>query len=236
MELLDRFVAETGERETAGGRFENESARMVRIDVDGSVWLKPGAAIAYRGDIVFERLATLEARSLEDVILRETAPLVRASGKGRLYCGHRGSHARIIRLSGEAIFVAWEDLIGFESSLTFEASLAGHGVGIAAGGLVIVKLSGEGAFAIATHGQPLTLAVEPGHPVCTDPHATIAWSATLAPSLKADVSWRSAVGHGGHEPIQMRFEGAGFVVVQPYEDRSRIGINELKKVAALVTG
>jgi uncharacterized protein (AIM24 family) len=34
----------------------------------------------------------------------------------------------------------------------------------------------------------------------------------------------------------MRFEGAGFVVVQPYEDRSRIGINELKKVAALVTG
>jgi hypothetical protein len=26
--------------------------------VDGGVWLKPGAAIAYRGDVSFERLAT----------------------------------------------------------------------------------------------------------------------------------------------------------------------------------
>jgi len=236
MELLNRFVEDTSERTAAAGRFENESARMVRVDVDGSVWIKPGAAIAYRGDITFERLATLDAGTIEEVVLRETAPLVRASGKGRLYCGHRGSHARVIHLSGDTIFVAWDDLIAFEDSLTFETSLVGHGVGIAAGGLVVVRLSGEGAFALGTHGQPLTLGVEPGHPVCTDPHATMAWSATLTPSVKTDVSWRSMVGHGGSEPIQMRFEGSGFVVVQPYEDRSRVGINELKKVAALVTG
>ena len=34
---------------------------MLRIDVDGGVWLKPGAAIAYRGNIRFERLPTLSA-------------------------------------------------------------------------------------------------------------------------------------------------------------------------------
>ena len=36
-----------------------------------------------------------------------------------------------------------------------------HGVGIAAGGLVAVKLSGHGALAMATHGQPLTLECRP---------------------------------------------------------------------------
>ena len=32
------------------------------------------------------------------------------------------------------------------------------------------------------------------------------------------MSWRSAIGHGGREPVQMYFEGRGFVLVQPYED------------------
>jgi uncharacterized protein (AIM24 family) len=238
---LGRFLeetGETGENGMAGGRFENESARTVRIDVDGGVWLKPGAAIAYRGDIGFERLPTIDARSLKDAVLREAAPLVRAIGKGRLYCGHHGSHARVVRLGGEAICVAWEDLLAFEESLVFETTFVGHGVGIAAGGLVVVTLSGYGALAIATHGRPLTLPVAPGHPVCTDPHATLAWSAALTPALKTDLSWRSVFGHGGHEPVQMLFEGTGFVVVQPYEDPSRFGVrvNPLKRIASLVTG
>jgi len=233
---LDRFLSEVGEKGTTGVRFENESARTVRIDVDGGVWLKPGAAIAYRGDIAFDRLPTTGAGSIKDAVMRETAPLVRAVGKGRLYCGDHGSHARVVQLAGESIFVAWADLLAFEESLEFETALVGHGVGIAAGGLVAVKLSGYGAFAIATHGQPLALTVAPGQPVSTDPHATLAWSATLTPRLKTDLSWRSVFGHGGREPVQMLFEGAGTVVVQPYEDPSRfsLGPRPLKKLASLI--
>jgi uncharacterized protein (AIM24 family) len=235
---LAQFACETRALVDAGASFENESARTLRIDVDGGVWLKPGAAIAYRGDIMFERLATLDASSLQDVVMRETAPLVRAVGKGRLYCAHHGSHVRVIRLAEESLVVAWTDLLAFEESLTFSTSLVAHGVGIAAGGLVSVMLSGHGAVAIATHGQPLTLAVEPGNPVNTDPHATLAWSATLTPMLKTDVSWRSVFAHGGHEPAQMHFDGTGFVVVQPYEDPSRFGVkvNPLKRLAQMVAG
>ena len=47
--------------------------------MDGGVWLKPGAAVAYRGDLTFERLPTLGAGSVQDAVLREAAPLVRAS-------------------------------------------------------------------------------------------------------------------------------------------------------------
>jgi uncharacterized protein (AIM24 family) len=234
---LDAFAADTRAREWADEPFANETARTLRIEVDGGVWLKPGAAIAYNGDLTFERRPTLGAASIEDAVLRETAPLVRASGRGRLYCADRGAHVRCIRLSGEQLVVSWQDLLAFEESLEFESSLVGHGVGIAAGGLVAVTLSGHGALAVLTHGRPITLTVEPGSPVYTDPHATLAWSAGLTPTLKTDLSWRSAFAHGGHEPFQMAFAGAGFVVVQAYEDASRIHLTQpLKKIAKLVTG
>ena len=58
---LAGFVAETGEQGPAAESFANETARTLRIDVDGGVWLTPGAAVAYRGEIRFERLPTLGA-------------------------------------------------------------------------------------------------------------------------------------------------------------------------------
>jgi uncharacterized protein (AIM24 family) len=233
---LDRFLAATGEAIPGGQRFGNESARTLRIELDGGVWLKPGAAIAYRGEIAFERLPTIGARSVEEAIGREMAPLVRAVGTGRLYCGHHGAHARVVRLSGETLVVSCNDLLAFEETLAFNVSLVGHGVGIAAGGLMAVRLTGTGALAFAAHGQPLTLSVTPDHPVCTDPHATLAWSSSLTPALKTDLSWRSAFAHGGGEPVQMCFEGEGFVVVQPFEDPSRFGgsIRPLKGIASLI--
>jgi uncharacterized protein (AIM24 family) len=218
--------------------FENESARTLRIDLDGGVWLKPGAAIAYRGEIAFQRRATLEAASIQDAAMREAAPLVRAVGRGRLYCAQHGAHVHIVRLTGESMVVAWQDLLAFEESLGFTTSMVGHGIGVAAGGMVGVMLSGHGALAIATHGQPLRLAVDPDNPLNTDPHATMAWSASLTPQLQTDLSWRSVFKHGGHEPVQMHFEGSGFVMVQPYEDAGRITvtINPFKRLAAMISG
>lgn len=234
---LEAFVQATRAAAESGEAFECESARTLRIEVDGDVWLKPGAAIAHRGALTFERRATLEADGPVDAVLRETAPLARARGRGHLYCAQHGSHVRLVRLAGEAIHVAWSELLAFESSLAFETRLVGHGIGLAAGGLAVVRIAGHGLLAIAAHGQPLTLAVTPGAPVNTDPHATLAWSESLEPTLKTDLSWRSMIGHGGHEPFQMHFAGDGFVVVQPFEDPSRIHVSAspLKRLATMVT-
>jgi uncharacterized protein (AIM24 family) len=234
---LEQSLSDTYESSNVAGRFANESARTLRIAVDGGVWLKPGAAIAYRGELVFERRPTLESHSIADALIRETAPLVRAVGKGCLYCAQHGAHVRVIHLGGESLAVAAENLLAFEDTLAFEARLAGNGIGLAAGGLVTMRLAGHGALAIATHGQPLTLRVSRDQPVSTDPHATLAWSAGLTPLMKTDLTWRSLFAHGGHEPIQMLFEGSGFVVVQPFEDPSRfhIGGNQVKRLAALLT-
>jgi uncharacterized protein (AIM24 family) len=207
---------------TTGERFDRESERILRVDVDGGVWIKPGAAIAYRGDLKFERLATLQAPRLVDAAFREITPLVRAVGRGRLYCGRRGSHVHIRHLAGESLVVNCDDLLAFEESLSFETKVVGHGLGIAAGGLIVMTLSGQGSLAIAAHGEILKLPATPESPVCTDPHATLAWSADLTPELKTDLGWRSIIGHGGQEPVQMLFNGYGDVFVQPFEGESRL--------------
>ena len=71
---------------------------------------------------------------------------------------------------------------------------------------------------MTTHFEPLTLLVSPGFPVRTDPNATTAWSGSLKPTFKTDVSLKTFLGRGSGESIQMEFEGQGFVVVQPYEE------------------
>lgn len=233
---LDAFVDAQRASTDRGPAFVCESARMLRIDVAGDVWLKPGAAIAYRGDLQFERRPTLDAEDALDAVLRETAPLVRAHGDGRLYCASHGSHVRLVRLEGQTLVVAWAELLAFESALTFRPELVAHGLSLVAGGLAVVRLSGHGVLALATHGQPIALEVTPDAPLSTDPHATLAWSAQLTPTLKTDVSWRSLVAHGGHEPFQMHFAGDGVVFVQPFEDANRLHLtaNPLKRLAAVV--
>lgn len=86
------------------------------------------------------------------------------------------------------------------------------------GGLFNVRFEGTGMLAITTHYDPVTLRVQPGQPVFTDPNATIAWSGNLAPEFKTDISLKTFFGRGSGESIQMMFNGDGFVVVQPYEE------------------
>lgn len=92
------------------------------------------------------------------------------------------------------------------------------GAGIMAGGLFSLKLTGTGYVAVTTHGKPLVLGVAPGQPLFTDPNATVAWSAGLQSSVKADVNLKTLIGRTSGETFQMRFEGSGFVVLQPFEE------------------
>lgn len=218
------------------GVFTAESTRILRVDVSGGVWIKPGAAIAYTGAFRFERQATADAPSAQEAIFRELAPLVRAIGHGRLFCADHGSHVRIVHVDHEPFVVAGPHVLAFDEALAFDRRLLGHGLGIAAGGLIVTTFSGSGAVALAVHGECLGCAVTPGHAVCTDPHATVAWSGGLEPQLKTDLSWRSALAHGGQQAVQMRFEGTGTVWVQPFKDPGRWTMtNALSDVAKVVT-
>jgi uncharacterized protein (AIM24 family) len=90
--------------------------------------------------------------------------------------------------------------------------------------LLEVNLNGQvwtkmGAMiALTTHYAPLTLRVSSQAPVTTDPNATVAWSGTLSPEFKTDISFKTFLGRGSGESIQVSFQGDGFVVIQPKEE------------------
>jgi len=227
---LENFLKNNCEDGDPKAGCELVSASVLRVNVDGSVWINAGTAIAHYGDVTFERLPTIKTKSLKKMALRELVPLVQAKGNGKLFCARSGWHLRTIYLKNESIKISSKELLAIENTLDFEMQLIGSGLSLVTGGILEIKVFGEGWVAIGVHGDPLVLPVTPDQPLYTDPHATVAWTAGLYPSLASDISLRSLIFHGGHESFQMRFEGEGFVVMQPSEDPPRFSGKKLKKL------
>ena len=133
-------------------------------------------------------------------------------------CSDAGKKVSILQLDGDTLFVNGNDLLAFEPSVVWDIKLMRKMAALAAGGLFNVKLEGKGMVAITSHYDPLTLKVTPDRPVMTDPNATVAWSGSLQPEFRTDLTLRSFLGRASGESIQMEFRGDGFVVVQPFEE------------------
>ena len=218
---IAEFVKHTSELDTQRGFFELETDRMLEVNLNGHVWSKMGAMVAYEGTIKFERERMMEhgiGSMFKKAFTGEGTSLMKASGQGKLYLADRGKKIIVLNLQNDDIFVNGNDLLAFEPTIKHEIKLMRKVAGMLAGGLFNVKCSGSGLVAITSHYEPLTLRVTPGKPVYTDPNATIAWSGTLTPSFHTDISFRTIIGRGSGESVQMKFEGSGFVIVQPYEE------------------
>ena len=148
----------------------------------------------------------------------EGAQLTKAEGVGAVYLADSGKKIIILRLTDEAIVVNGNDVLAFEPQIKCDIKMMKKLTAMMAGGLFNVRLEGSGLVAITTHYDPITLHVSPDNPVITDPNATVAWSGNLEPNFKKDVSFKTFLGRGSGESIQMEFAGEGFVVVQPYEE------------------
>ena len=215
------FLEETAQQDLEQGMFELETERMLEVNLNGQVWTKMGSMIAYTGAIKFTREGILEhgvGKLLKRAVSGEGARLTKAEGNGKLYLADTGKKVSIIDLGGETIFVNGNDLLAFQQGINWDIKMMKKVTAMLAGGLFNVRLEGNGLIAITTHYDPLTLRVKPGEAVMTDPNATVAWSGSLSPEFKTDVSLKSFFGRASGESFQMRFEGDGFVVVQPYEE------------------
>ena len=218
---LDEFVTRTSERERGQGLFELENDRLLEINLNGLAWTKTGSMVAYLGQIKFTREGVLEhgiGQFLKKAVTGEGARLTKAEGRGKLYLADAGKKVSILQLANQTLFVNGNDVLAFEPSLKWNITLMRKVAAMVSGGLFNVRFEGSGMLAITTHYEPITLRVTPGKPVFTDPNATIAWSGTLTPEFKTDVSLKTFLGRGSGESFQMMFNGDGFVVVQPYEE------------------
>ena len=218
---IEEFVAKSAQTDRGEGLFELETERILEVNLDGKVWTKMGSMISYHGNIKFTRERILEkgaGKMLKKLVSGEGTKLTKAEGSGTLYLADMGKKITILDLQGQSIFVNGNDLLALEDNVEWDIRMMRKITGIMAGGLFNVKLEGDGMIAITTHYDPLTIRVSPGKPVTTDPNATVAWSGTLSPEFKTDVSLKTFFGRGSGESIQMLFQGDGFVVVQPYEE------------------
>ncbi|MGE7779989.1 AIM24 family protein [Peribacillus sp. NPDC097264] len=218
---INQFVEKTKQQDKGQGLFELETERILEINLEQQIWAKMGTMISYRGSIKFEREGMLEhgiGKLFKKAFTGEGTSLMKATGKGKLYVADHGKKISIIQLNGEAICINGNDLLAFESSVKWDIKMMRRIAGLLAGGLFNVRLEGNGMVAFTSHYEPLTLLVEEGKPVYTDPNATVAWSGNLQPDFVTDVSLKSFFGRGSGESVQMKFEGQGFIVVQPYEE------------------
>lgn len=219
---LNEFISRSAQKDRGGEPFQLESNRMLEINMDGQMWIKLGAMVAYRGSLKFEREGMLErgvGQLIKRAVTGETGPLTRATGRGTMYVADGAKHVTLIQLHNEAIYVNGNDLLAFEPAVQFEVRMIRRIAGMLAGGLFAVRLTGSGVVAITSHGSPLTLATSSGDPVSTDPNSTIAWSGAMFPELKTDVNLKTLIGRGSGETFQLLFRDTGFVIVQPCEER-----------------
>ena len=218
---VDQFIKRTAQTDKGQGLFELESEHLLEINLNGRVWTKAGSMVAYTGEMKFTREGMLEhgvGKFLKKAVSGEGAKLTKAEGAGRLYLADGGKRISVIGLAGESMFINGNDLLAFEDSIQWDIKFMKKVAGMMAGGLFNIHVQGNGMLAVTSHHNPLTLKVSPDRPVITDPNATVAWSGSLSPELKTDISFKTFLGRGSGESFQMLFTGDGFVVIQPYEE------------------
>jgi len=214
---LDQFQSEhvpTDSDET----FQLENKYTLDVAVDGEVMAKAGSMVAYTGDLSFTGKASAEGGItgfLKEAATGEGTPVMTVEGNGHVYLADHEKKVQVLELGpDDSITVNGEDVLAFESDLSYEIDTIDSLAGSFAGGLTNVYLSGPGYVAITTHGDPLVLSP----PVSTDPSATVAWTGT-SPDVEVNKNLSDMVGQESGERFQMNFGGEeGFVVVQPFEE------------------
>jgi uncharacterized protein (AIM24 family) len=218
---LADFVRAKAQRDRGHGLFELESERMLEVNLDGQLWTKTGSMVAYVGGVKFTREGVFEhglGKFFKRAVSGEGTQLTKAEGRGKLYLADEAKKVSILKLHNEALFVNGNDVLAFEPSLKWDITMMRSMAGMFAGGLFNVRFEGTGLLAITTHYDPLALELKPGQPVFTDPNATVAWSGSVTPQIHTDVSFKTFLGRGSGESIQLRFDGTGFVLIQPKEE------------------
>ena len=218
---IDEFVQKNAQDVQADSLFELENPYLLEVNLRQRAWAKIGTMIAYVGDVKFSRESVMKQgmkKFLKKMVSGEGTTLMRMEGQGRVYLADEGKKVQILQLAGDTIFVNGNDLLAFEKGIEWDIKMMKRASSMLAGGLFNVELSGRGLVALTTHYDPLTLRVQPGQPIFTDPNATVAWSGTLSPEIVTDISFKTFIGKGSGESIQLKFDGDGWVVLQPFEE------------------
>ncbi len=220
---LDQLYKSSLETDTADA-FSLQHKKLLKVNMaasGGQVLCKAGSMIAYQGQMTFARLGSGGIdKFIKKKISGEEVTLMQVDGTGDLFLADAANDIALLYLNNESIQVETLNLLAFSPSINWDIVMIKGAAGMMTGGLFTLQLQGTGYVALMTKGEPLTLRVKPGEVTMTDPNATVAWSAGLNPEVHMEASFKSLAGilgsrHG--ELFQLKFQGDGYVIVQPSE-------------------
>ncbi|MEU3528640.1 AIM24 family protein [Streptomyces sp. NPDC038707] len=194
-----------------------ENAKCLKYAVDGEMYARQGAMVAYRGDLRFERKGQGVGGMLKRAVTGEGLPLMAVRGQGEAWFAHEAQNCFIVEVEpGDRFTVNGRNVLCFDASLSYEIKTV-KGSGIAGGGLFNSVFTGQGRLGLVCDGNPLVIPVSAQAPVYVDTDAVVGWTAQLQTSLHRSQSLGSMLRGGSGEAVQLMLQGEGFVVVRPSE-------------------
>ena len=198
---------------------QNSKLLKVRLQ-EGTIQAKLGSMVAYQGEVSFEHAGSGGmSRMLKKAVTGEGTQLMKMSGTGEVFLADTAQDVHLLKLENDAITCNGSNVLAFDADIDWDIQKVQGGVSsMMAGGLFNMSLQGSGWVAVISDGTPVLLNTGDA-PTFADPQAAITWSSSVTTSMKADVKLKNLVGRGSGESMQMAFQGAGWVLVQPSEGR-----------------
>ena len=201
--------------------FALQNSKLLKVSLDQiTIQAKLGSMVAYQGEVSFEHAgAGGMSRMLKKAVTGEGTQLMKMSGTGEVFLADTAQEIHLIKLENDAITCNGANVLAFDAGIDWDIQkVQGGASSMLAGGLFNMALQGTGWVAILSDGPPVLLNTGDA-PTFADPQAAITWSSGVSTSIKTDVKLKNFIGRGSGESLQMAFQGAGWVLVQPSEGR-----------------
>jgi uncharacterized protein (AIM24 family) len=216
------FVSSKSQDDKANSYFSLENPHILEINLKNQrAWGVVGGMIAQYGNIRMVRESPWRQglkTFLKQKMTPEEVEVMRMEGTGVVYLSRGTRYVQVFSVVNESVCVNGNDLLAFGVGIEWDIKLMRRLSSISAGGFFNVMLEGQGAVAITTQGTPMALRVKEAIPLYTDPHATVAWSGHLSPRLSTHFTVKSLLGKRTEEEYSMKWEGQGWVLLQPKEE------------------
>jgi uncharacterized protein (AIM24 family) len=201
--------------------FALQNSKLLKVSLNQiTIQAKLGAMIAYQGDVHFEHAGSGGlGKWVKKSVTGEGTKLMKIEGTGEVFLAEQAQDVHLIKLEGEEITCNGRNVLAFDAGIEWDIKRLDSGAaGALSGGLYNMSLAGTGWVAVVSDGPPVLLQTGDA-PTFVDPNAAITWSASVTPHVKVDANLKTLIGRGSGETMQLGFQGAGWVLVQPSEGR-----------------
>jgi uncharacterized protein (AIM24 family) len=203
--------------------FALQNSKLLKVRLDAvTLQAKLGSMVAYQGEVAFEHAGSGGmSKMLKKAVTGEGATLMKITGTGEVFLADHAQDIHLIKLENDAITCNAANLLAFDAGIDWDIKRIEGAAGMLSGGLYNTELKGSGWVAVVTDGPPVLLKTGETPTFC-DPQAAITWASSVTTHLKADVNLKNLIGRGSGESMQLGFQGAGWVLVQPSEGQAGV--------------